>query len=59
MTKTFDEWYDSVEKEVYINLHSTTQVDIYFDIELDRYEIRRQLESAWEASRQNMTYKDI
>lgn len=59
MVKTFDEWWDEVEKEVYNNLHFTTQVDIYFDIELDHYEIRRQLELAWNASRQNMTYKDI
>ena len=59
MAKTFDEWYDTVEKEVYSNLYSTTSIDIYSDIELDRYEIKMQLQKAWEASRQNMTTKDI
>lgn len=59
MGKTFEEWYAEVSDVVYQDLHSTTKVDIYEWIELDEFEIKSQLQKAWEASRNNMTYKDI
>ena len=59
MGKTFEEWYAEVSDVVYQDLHSTTKVDIYEWIELDEFEIKNQLQKAWDASRQNMTYKDI
>ena len=59
MGKTFEEWFGEVCGVVYSELYSTTTVDIYGDIELDGYEIKNQLQKAWEASRQNMTTKDI
>ena len=59
MSKTFEEWYEDVCGVVYSELYSTTRVDIYGDIELDGYEIKNQLQKAWDASRQHMTTKDI
>ena len=59
MGKTFEEWYAEVSDVVYQDLHSTTKVDTCGWIELDEFEIKNQLQKAWEAGRMNMTYKDI
>ena len=53
MAKTFEEWYESEYLSVYLD---EAIENSSFDSHLD---IKEFLEKAWDASRQNMTTRDI
>ena len=59
MGKTFEEWYAEVNKHEELE-DKVYVVGMYHDDDYFSYsEFELALKAAWDASRQNMTYKDI
>lgn len=59
MGKTFNEWFEETKQDHLSDISGWIVTETIFGNEICEDRLRDYLLSVWEASRQNMTYKDI